>query len=84
MQPSQKLINTLLKAYDGNKTKLADALSDHTGRKVHRQQVQRWCDGTAMTYATFSMLEGFQKFGVSGIKKRERDKRYRTKKGLTA
>lgn len=82
MEPSQKLIKLLLKASGDNVTRLADSLSLYAGRRVHRQQVQRWANGAGMTVETFTMLEGYQKFATSSIKKKKRDQRYRTKKKL--
>lgn len=82
MEAGQKLTKILLKDAGGNVTHLADALSEYAGRKVYRQQVQRWANGAGMNVETFTMLEGYQKFATASLKKKARDQRYRTKKKL--
>lgn len=61
MKPAEKVVRDLMKKTGMNITQLADEITAWRGKKVHRQQLQRWTSGASMALETAIMLEGFSK-----------------------
>lgn len=58
---SNVIVDSLMKATGKNVSQLAAALTEYSGKTIHRQMIQNWRKGKGMNMANYNILLGYMK-----------------------